>query len=75
MNRQMFNLVRAIKAEEPPCTKCNWFKRCSLNRVACVMFKNYVELGESIGDNKPTTEIYKGLFKDVGFRISEISYT
>jgi hypothetical protein len=39
------------------------------------MFKNYVELGESIGDNKPTTETYKELFKDVWFRISEISYT
>jgi len=75
MNRQMFNLVRAIKTEEPPCTKCNWFKRCSLNRVACVMFKNYVESGESIGDNNPTTEIYKELFKDVGSRISEVSYS
>ena len=75
MNREMFNLIRAVKTEDPPCTQCRWYKRCSVNRVACAMFKNYVETGESNGDKNPTIEIYKELFTDVGFRISKVSYS
>jgi hypothetical protein len=75
MNRKMFNLIRAIKTEDPPCTGCEWFNKCSRNNIACAMFKNYVEYGKSIGDNNPTKEIYKELFKDVGFRILKVSYS
>jgi|TARA_R100000093_G_scaffold69026_2_gene41009 hypothetical protein len=38
------------------------------------MFKNYTETGEFIGDNTPLIKIYKELYKDVRFRIAEVSY-
>tara|TARA_R100001244_G_scaffold53114_1_gene46115 strand:+ start:1596 stop:1823 length:228 start_codon:yes stop_codon:yes gene_type:complete len=74
MNRPIFNILRAIKSEEPPCTGCKWYKRCSFNKVACVMFKNYIESGESNGDMNPTTKIYKEIYNDVRFRIAQVSY-
>ncbi len=74
MNRQIFNILRAIKSEEPPCTGCKWYKRCSVNRVACAMFKNYTESGESIGNMNPTTKIYKEIYYDVRSRITQVSY-
>ena len=75
MNRQMFNLIRAVKYEEPPCTECKWLEKCSISQVACAMFKNYVEFGKSIGENNPTMKIYKEIYNDVRFRISEVSYS
>ena len=74
MNRPTFNILRAIKSEEPPCAGCHWYKRCSSNKVACEMFKNYTESGEPIGDINPTTKIYKEIYNDVRFRIAEVSY-
>jgi len=70
MNRQMFNLIRAVKYEDPPCAKCKWLKRCSVNKVACAMFKKYVESGESMGENNPTYQIYKEIYEDVRFGIA-----
>ena len=74
MNRSTFNILRAIKSEEPPCAGCSWYKRCSANEVACAMFKNYTESGELTGDMNPTTKIYKEIYNDVRFRIAEVSY-
>jgi len=75
MDRPTFNILRAIKSEEPPCTPCLWFEKCSENKVACVMFKNYVESGVARGDNNPTIKIYKEIYKDVRPRITEVAYS
>lgn len=74
MHRPLFNILRAIKSQEPPCTECKWYDHCASKKAACEMFKNYTETGEFIGDNTPLIKIYKELYKDVRFRIAEVSY-
>ena len=44
MKREIFNILRAIKSEEPPCTECKWYDHCASNLAACIMFKNVIEL-------------------------------
>ena len=62
MKREIFNILRAIKSEEPPCTECKWYDHCASNLAACIMFKNYIETGEFMGNNNPTTKIYKEIY-------------
>jgi hypothetical protein len=66
MNREYFNLARAIAAEDSPCMPCVNWSRCAKKEMACEAYKNYYETGDIMGNKEPTTIIYKGIF-DVGF--------
>jgi hypothetical protein len=62
MDRGIFNVLRAIKSEEPPCTDCLYYKPCYEGSQACETFLGYVNGSNHAFGLRPTRKIYESIY-------------
>ena len=67
-DKELFDLMRAVKLEKPPCEGCNLYFECYQNETACETFRLHI-IGiqmakDSMNKRKPTKEIFNDIFKN-----------
>tara|TARA_R110002020_G_scaffold267548_1_gene482694 strand:+ start:217 stop:423 length:207 start_codon:yes stop_codon:yes gene_type:complete len=62
MDRGIFNILRAIKSEEPPCTGCMYYSPCAEGMQACEIFLGYINGNEFAFGLNPTRKIYESIY-------------
>jgi hypothetical protein len=73
-DKELFDLMRAVKIDKAPCEGCHFYFECYQNETACEIFRLYI-IGiksalDSMNKRKPTKEIFNDIFKNGRLRVA-----
>ena len=73
-DKELFDLMRAVKINKAPCEGCHFYFECYQNETACETFRLYI-IGiqmakDSMNKRKPTKEIFNDIFKNGRLRVA-----